>query len=189
MTIRERTESRQASLGGIFMLVFLEVFMSRSSWLLLAVSLAFLGCNSEGAKLSTIPVTGTVTLDGKPVPGAAVAFSPTDAKGRAASGLTDIDGKFKLTTMTSGDGALAGSYKVAITKNVGGDSGPKEDPRNSGKKMTPEETKAMMEAVMKGKVVEGKSEVPEKYTKADTSGLTAEVKSGENNFTFEMKSN
>lgn len=164
--------------------------MSRSSWMLLAVSLAFLGCNSEGSNLATLPVTGTVTLDGKPVPGAAVAFSPNDAKGRAASGMTDVDGKFKLTTMVAGDGALAGSYKVAITKTIAGSSGPKEDPRNSGKKMTPEETKAMMESVAKGNnAAEGKSEVPDKYTKAETSGLTAEVKSGENNFPFEMKSN
>ncbi len=52
--------------------------MSRSRWIhwsLLAVPLFFVGCN-KSENIGTIPVTGLVTLDGQPVAGAAVSFSP-----------------------------------------------------------------------------------------------------------------
>lgn len=62
-----------------------------------------------------VKVTGVVTLDGAPVDDAVVAFQPASEKGRAATGLTDKRGNFRLATQTE-DGALPGEYKVVVTK-------------------------------------------------------------------------
>src|SRR5262249_6170903 len=67
------------------------------------------GCGN--ANLSK--VEGVVTLDGAPLSGATVSFMPV-GDGRAASGLTDGDGYFRLTTFRTDDGALAGNYKVIV---------------------------------------------------------------------------
>jgi hypothetical protein len=77
-----------------------------------ALLLAGAGC---GGKTKPVPVEGVVLLDGKPLKGALVTFVPEDGRGRVAAGLSDDDGKFELTTSTSGDGALPGNYKVTVT--------------------------------------------------------------------------
>src|SRR5262245_40133458 len=70
------------------------------------------GCNSG----KPVKVEGLVTLEGKPVEGATVTFNPQSDQGHIAAGRTGSDGTFRLTTFTSGDGALAGDYQVTITK-------------------------------------------------------------------------
>jgi hypothetical protein len=75
--------------------------------------LALSGC---GGKYKPVPVEGIVTLDGQPVPGATVLFVPEDAGGRSASAMSDSEGNFQLTTYHEGDGALAGKYRVVVTK-------------------------------------------------------------------------
>jgi hypothetical protein len=84
---------------------------------LMTLMLAAAGC---GGKYKPVPVSGTVTLDGKPLEGAMVNFySIGDAKeGRGAHGTTDKNGAFSLTTMKDGDGAIRGDYKVVINKFV-----------------------------------------------------------------------
>ena len=74
------------------------------------------GCNS---RRTPVPVSGTVTLDGKPVEGATVTFHllGDDKEGRPATGQTDTTGTFHLKTGND-DGARPGEYKVVITKNV-----------------------------------------------------------------------
>src|SRR6478752_1697892 len=75
------------------------------------------GCAQSPA---TVPVHGRVTCNGKPVPQAGVIFSPvakaeTDKEpGKAASGSTDADGRFVLTTYKAGDGALIGQHRASI---------------------------------------------------------------------------
>jgi len=59
-----------------------------------------------------VPVSGTVTLNGKPLIGAQVTFfpiEPIDPSGRSAGGQTDGTGAFRLAS-----GAFQGSYGVAI---------------------------------------------------------------------------
>jgi len=69
---------------------------------------------------TTYPVTGAVTYDGRPVEGAAVALVPTSDKGRSASGITDREGTFSVSTYidpaNSPAGALPGDYIVTISK-------------------------------------------------------------------------
>ena len=78
------------------------------------VLVAGLGCGVSGDK--PVSTEGLVTLDGKPVAGAAVAFHPQWDEGRAATGLTGDDGVFQLQTYVSADGALPGDYKVTVSK-------------------------------------------------------------------------
>lgn len=111
------------------------------------------GCSGSVERDPTVPVSGTVTFNGQPVAGANVTFIP--ASGRPATGITDDSGVYKLKTFEENDGAVVGSHKVTISKS----SAPA---GNSA-----EELKSM------------KSELPEKYNNPESSGLTAEVKEGQ----------
>jgi hypothetical protein len=74
------------------------------------------GCEGQRA---LVPVSGTVTLDGKPVEGATVTFHllGDDKEGRPATGQTDKTGTFRLTTGNE-LGARPGEHKVVIVKSV-----------------------------------------------------------------------
>ncbi|HKB03650.1 MAG TPA: carboxypeptidase-like regulatory domain-containing protein [Gemmataceae bacterium] len=80
--------------------------------------LVFAAAGCDGRR-TPVPVSGTVTLDGRPVEGAIVTFHLVgdDKEGRPATGQTDKAGTFRLTTGNE-DGARAGEYKVVIVKNV-----------------------------------------------------------------------
>ena len=82
----------------------------------LVVGLALLllpGCGGGGRKEGLAPVTGQITYDGQPVPAGHIYFYPVDGK-RSSSGSIEADGKYALTSYTSGDGALIGKHKVVI---------------------------------------------------------------------------
>jgi hypothetical protein len=75
-----------------------------------------LGCGS-GPKY--VPVSGVITLDGKPYGDAVITFQPvlTDADpnpGRGSSAETDPTGRFVLKTDEAKLGAVAGKHKVRI---------------------------------------------------------------------------
>jgi hypothetical protein len=61
-------------------------------------------------------VKGSVTFEGKPLPGGgSISFVPKEgARGRAAGGEINEDGTFVLTTDKPGDGAMVGEYRVVI---------------------------------------------------------------------------
>ncbi len=151
----------------------------RFTWfMIVAVAvLATLGCGSGKKRLDTVPISGIVTLDGTPVEGAKVVYNPTSANERPASGVTDSSGRYKLTTQDPGDGALAGTYLVMISKTE------TESPTSQAIKpgMTDEEaTKAAMEAYVKGGKAQPKSTefLPAKYKNPATSGFKVEVAKG-----------
>jgi hypothetical protein len=77
-----------------------------------ACELLLCGCSGKGDRLQTAKVSGTVTLDGKPVTVGMVVFTPE--KGRGATGQIQSDGSYKLTTYRSGDGAVLGTHRVAV---------------------------------------------------------------------------
>ncbi len=91
-------------------------------------------------------MTGTVTLAGKPVPGAKVIFVPAGGAGEEARGTSDAAGVYTLATGPR-PGCAAGSYRVAVF---------------SFQDRTPE---------MKPPIWL----VPLKYTDVKTSGLTVDV--------------
>lgn len=83
-----------------------------------AALLAAVGCGGEGSNLA--PVSGRVTLDGKPFPNAYVMFQPVATKGndnpgRGSMAVTDADGKFTLRYDGGASGAVIGKHVVRIT--------------------------------------------------------------------------
>jgi hypothetical protein len=86
---------------------------------LICVLAALLGscCSKSAALPKTVPVSGTVTLDGKPIPGAELICTPVKStRGTGASGRTDQDGKYELHDRSGAKGAPAGEYRVSILK-------------------------------------------------------------------------
>jgi hypothetical protein len=122
-----------------------------------------------------------------------VVFSPSSAEVRAATGTTDSSGRFKLTTLAPGDGAMAGSYAVTIWKTEGGTSTPPSATAalSDADRQNPQavaaawqKDKAALESAAKSPA---KEVLPAKYKSAKNSGLSAEVKSGnKNDFTFDL---
>jgi len=87
--------------------------------LVLALLVGLSGCGPNGPPIAG--VEGTVTMDGKPLPLAAVVFIPEN--GRPAGATTDDAGRYVLTFSEGRKGALPGNSKVLITT--------KRDPRMS----------------------------------------------------------
>ena len=145
-----------------------------------ALTLASVGCGPSGPPVNL--VEGKVTMDGSPLAGSTVMFSPTPSStGRAATGLTDASGAYKLTDMAAtatGSGAATGEYLVAITKSEGGGGGDGEE-SGSDYEYNPDPNAPL---VMK-------SVVPEKYTRPERSGLTATIGEGRNEINFDLSSN
>ncbi len=131
-----------------------SVFLSRTALAIAALALCphLAGCGDGGPRL--VPVTGVVTLDGKPVAEAGVLFKPAGPGDLPpATATTDAEGKFSLATLNK-PGAALGEYQVSVVKNkttnVGefgavGPGGPKVEwvvpqrygiPENSGLKAT-----------------------------------------------------
>jgi len=79
-------------------------------------ALLLYGCGTANP-FGTVPVTGTVTLDGAPLDGVTISFRPSD-DGMTAVGMTDVNGNFVLTTPGApfGTGAVPGSFTVSFSK-------------------------------------------------------------------------
>jgi hypothetical protein len=92
-----------------------------SGWVLVLLLLASVaGCGP--ARPATTRVSGLVTFKGAPVAEADVNFIPAD--GRPASGRTDAEGRFSLSTFVPGDGVLPGEHVVTVSKQVASKSNP-----------------------------------------------------------------
>jgi hypothetical protein len=151
------------------------------------ITCAFVGCGSELPK--TVPVTGTVTLDGTPLGGATVNLL-SDEGSIPATGITDDSGNFTLKTMVGDkmvEGAKVGTHKIAVVKSTS--TGSIVDMSSMS-----EEEKRKMVTAMAGKPVntsEIKSEdlVPAKYKNPLQSGLVANVtQEGPNQIVLELSS-
>ncbi|HPP51834.1 MAG TPA: carboxypeptidase-like regulatory domain-containing protein [Thermoguttaceae bacterium] len=135
----------------------------------LTVVLPF-GCGPKRPK--TVQVTGKVTYKGQPLEGARVMFHTQG--GPPATGTTDKEGRFRLETFSTEDGALIGEHTVIISKYVpvpngaASSSGAPDDMRGPG----PPRIRQL---------------VPARYTTPATSPLKAKVTAeGPNDFTFDL---
>jgi hypothetical protein len=90
----------------------------------LLCGLILTGCNREGLP-GLGRVTGTITMDGKPVSGALVAFDPVDGSAAPAMGRTDADGNYELYYSRGNKGAKVGESTVRINtyQETGEDDG------------------------------------------------------------------
>jgi hypothetical protein len=148
----------------------------------LSVLVGLAGCTQESRREGPemVKVTGTVTLDGEPVEGAHIRFSP-EAKGPAAFAVSDKRGRYELRTFDPGDGAVPGNYGISVTKEV----------TEGGKEFA---NQAEKEAYIQehGKAASERTTVsvlPEKYSSKQSSGLTAEINvAKKNHFNLELTS-
>jgi hypothetical protein len=112
----------------------------------------------------THPVRGKVFFEGCAVPNANVAFYAFIPGAKvyryAGDALTEADGSFVLTTYTANDGAPVAEYAVVITAP------------------TP-----LLDASGRP----GPNRLPAKYASSETTPLRVQVKTGPNEFTFELK--
>ncbi|MFO0890996.1 MAG: carboxypeptidase-like regulatory domain-containing protein [Isosphaeraceae bacterium] len=59
------------------------------------------------------PVSGTVTFNGQPLSGGRIILVPSTASGQQATGQF-VAGRYTVTTFSTNDGALPGTYSVVI---------------------------------------------------------------------------
>jgi hypothetical protein len=133
----------------------------------------FVGCSkTDGPK--TEYVEGNVTFNEQPLLNALVVFHPINDTGIAASGTTNEQGIFRLTSLRGGAkdaGAVAGEYRVSISRNKDEPSSFREE-KNAG-------------GIEKIPVFE--SLIPVKYNDPTQSGLTATVEKKKNKFQFSLE--
>ena len=141
---------------------------------LLLILLACLsGCEKSKA-IKTDLVTGVITMDGAPLAGATVTFSPVDDKASVAVGTTDANGKYTLQTLLGnpGAGTTPGDYVVSVSKSVNEPTGKQEFSDSEGKMVD---------------IVKAREIIPDKFTNKKSSPHKATVVSGqENKFDFDV---
>jgi hypothetical protein len=86
------------------------------------LSVMALGC---GDHLTTVPVTGSVRVDGKPAAGVQVVLHPVDADDERLTklrptGRTAADGTFVIGTYEMSDGAPVAEYRITAEWFAGG---------------------------------------------------------------------
>jgi hypothetical protein len=140
------------------------------------VMLGSVGCGGGPKIPETFTVKGKVIYQDKPLADALVGFvSKLDNKDVfPAHGTTNADGEFTLATYIDPQhevsGATPGEFVVTVTKN---------EQRDMTK---------IMEEFKENPAMEFKKLVPEKYTDAKASPLSATVKSdGDNTFEFKLE--
>jgi hypothetical protein len=90
----------------------------------IAVCFAVAGCG-EATNPHLIPVSGTITMDGRPLVGASVTLVGDGATAsEGGTGITDAAGKYEISHFRAGKGAVEGEYKVVINKMVLPDGSP-----------------------------------------------------------------
>jgi hypothetical protein len=160
--------------------VRLTRFMNRNfswrptpAWAALA-AIAVIGCSGEKkGDPNGKPVSGKVTYNGGPVEGASVTFSSPTA---SAFGITDAEGKYRLTT-AGGDKVSLGQYRVSIVKKEA--PAPSDAAPDSANYVPPDPNAAP--------AAPPKDLLPAKYADAATSELTASVTAdGKNEFDFPL---
>jgi hypothetical protein len=152
--------------------------------------LLVLGCSDDGLG-KRYQVSGTVSYKGQPVPKARIAFYPSQGQGGGPGASGDVvDGKFaSLTTLSPGDGVLAGDYKVTVDDRAANEEEMRAEAEKLAKKhpgynvkMLPPGSEVQAAALKKAK-----SSIPPKYQIPDTSDLKAKVDDSHTTFSFELK--
>jgi hypothetical protein len=130
----------------------------------IAALLVAAGCSSRPADQPPLGrVRGKVTMDGQPLPGVDIVFSPD--KGRPSVATTDKVGRYDLSYINTTKGAKVGPHKVFIRP---AEVSPDELPGDGSKSPV------------------ARPVIPAKYNKH--SELTAEVKAGSNTIDFALES-
>ena len=155
--------------------------VSRLSALFVGLTL-IVGCSDDGFGRRRYSVHGTVTYKGEKLAKGQIAFVPEAQDGQAASGQIE-DGYYLLSTLTPGDGALPGKYKVTV---VARDSD-LEKVRFAVQKKGMPPGAALPQPLIAKANKEARSMIPTKYNLPTTTDLTADVEARSNTKDFELK--
>jgi hypothetical protein len=146
--------------------------------LALLLSLCLAGCSSKGT------VSGKVTYKGEALRQGVVLFLAAD--GWTGSALISEDGTYRIANLTPG------SFKLAVETSADlAPSGRQTKGPPGGKWRPPKDAavpKEVEEAVRQPlQQVSAPPRLPAKYTKAETSGLTCQVKPGRQNHDIDLQ--
>jgi hypothetical protein len=131
--------------------------------LIFASGLLF-GCTRGGPQI--VPIEGTVTRNGAPIPDLMIYFQPM--QGRPSWAISDSNGRFVLDYDPDYDGAVVGNHTVWVLENPN-----RNDPMLLEGKPRPKRS-AEMQAVL------------DKYGKVDTSPLKVEINKADRNFQLKL---
>jgi hypothetical protein len=149
--------------------------MTRFLTLSTASMLLFLtACSGDFDYGPTGTISGKLTLEGKPLPAGSSAVFMEPKAGYLAFGLTDAEGNYKVTTWNDGNMPI-GTYRVMVHPPA---------PANDSETASAEEILANPE---KYKARPVKTDIPKKYREVSTSGLSFEIKKGENTIDIDLK--
>jgi hypothetical protein len=127
----------------------------------LTALLPLIGCSSDyspvAATADSVPASGTITWQGKPLAGFRITLHPAEGQ-RPAAGVSNAEGKFVLGTNSPNDGAVVGNHPVSVIWDQ-----PVDDGLNS----------APGDATLKPPI-----NLPAKFSSPDTSGLKLDIPSG-----------
>ncbi|HVJ66442.1 MAG TPA: carboxypeptidase-like regulatory domain-containing protein [Caulifigura sp.] len=141
--------------------------------------IALAGCSGGTDGPAIAKVSGVVTLDGAPVEGATVTFQPK-AAGPTSFAITNPDGTFTMRTGSGREGAAVGDHMVGVSLSItAGGSAPQGG--GSQNDLAPVmQNELQSSGGGAAKVVAPRTVwlVPERYSKAESSGITVTVPSG-----------
>lgn len=142
-----------------------------------------IGCGGSGDQLPRAQVTGTVTLNGEPVPAATILFRP--ASGRAGRGKVENGVIVEASTYGINDGIVLGTHKIAVQPIP--DVAPitasrMDEPTTPGKRAQPLPSYAAELRPARA----NPADIPAKYQDPDRSGLSAEITEDDHELTLEL---
>jgi hypothetical protein len=157
--------------------------VSRLSALFVGLTLVA-ACSDDGFGRQRYSVQGTVTYKGEKLAKGQISFVPVPEAqgGHVASGQIE-NGYYSLSTLTPGDGALPGKYKVTV---VAWDSD-REKVRSAVQKKGMPPGAALPQPLIAKANKEARSMIPTKYNLPTTTDLTADVEARSNTKDFELK--
>lgn len=124
---------------------------------------------------SLVSVTGTVTVDGKPLDAVEVYFWPSgrqdksDRQYRTATAITDANGRFVLKGFSGESGIAQGNYKVTFSRLVA-----------RGRPVAGDTRKSTRDGA--------KQSIPTRYLEPGQTPIDATVSSSQRDFAFEVPS-
>ena len=142
----------------------MKTSLSRLLQILLVIC-CLVGCGRSGPEI--VPIEGTVTHNGEPVPNLRIYFVPTD--GRPSWGISDAAGHFVLDYDPEHKGAKVGTHKVWIV-----DEGAIVD-----------QTVAMSGGAARPKRPPAISQIVDKYSQGKST-LEVDVKKADRNFQLKL---
>jgi hypothetical protein len=151
--------------------------MKKQIFFVLLCVLSIIGCNRSPIP-GLVPASGTILLDGQPIDGVSIVFTPQTGttSDRIASTVSLENGTFILNTLGH-SGALPGKYNVVLLKET------------LISKVSPEEEEKMLRDGEIPPEPEHVYHIPKHYQSAATSGIVIEIpEKGNTNIRIELQS-